>query len=165
MSEWINHLHAFKWGAIMLAKKKHQQNRFGRRLLYFFLSLAIIPFCICSWIIFANDIFGSINEQLVRYPKGQLVWAGYGVYGSGDYGVKVYYHWTPDSIDIVEDYYRSVILERKPSLVRMTDFNSNDLVVCWWVGFHRTDGCETLKAFSQIKEGTLITFSHDYFAG
>ena len=129
------------------------------------LILMVVPFCVCSWIIFAHDIFGTIHERLARYPKSHLIWSGSGAYGSSDYGTKIYYHWTPDTIDIVEGYYSRVILETKPTLMDMEEFNANELWVCLWVGFARSDGCETMKTLSEIKNGTLITFQHEYFAG
>jgi hypothetical protein len=31
-----------------------------------------------------DDVWGTINEFFLRYPESELIWVGYGAYGSSE---------------------------------------------------------------------------------
>jgi hypothetical protein len=134
----------------------------------------ILCICVFVTIIFGHEITGTLIEKFAHYPNSEMIWSGYGAYGSNDYGDKVYYRWTPDDELTVTAHYDKFPEGWRASIRSVTDINIDDLWVCSWIGFHqpisyspyesRNVGCETLKAHLP-DYGTLISFRHDYFAG
>jgi len=93
-----------------------------------------------------------------------MIWSGHGVYGSGDYGTKIYYRWSEDTVEAIQNHYSNFPENWQASVTSIQEIDVNRTTVCYWVGFRRTDGCETVKT-NLPDYGTLIIFSHSYFAG
>jgi len=129
--------------------------------------LGLLCMCVCSSMVTLftiNDVYGTAVERITRYPNSEALWSGYGVYGSGDYGTKIYYRWTSDTLQAVHRYYARFHEDWHAEIVSAGDVSPDSLIVCYWVGFWRTNGCDEMQN-KLPNYGTLIIFEHDYFAG
>lgn len=128
----------------------------------------VIPFIICSCWIFsvflADDIFGTINSFFLMYPGSDLIWVGYGAYGSSEYGTKVYIYWTLDNVETVNEYYGD---QPNIEVFEASGTNIENMWICTWAGFYsykEDSGCNIVKSKTPAS-GTIIEYFHPYFAG
>jgi hypothetical protein len=135
----------------------------------------LLMLCACSMctILLGHELYGTAIEALVRYSNSKPIWSGHGVYGSGDWGTKVYIRWTGDDTESVRAYYAQLPEAWRAQVYEVSELDFRKLVVCRWVGFsdydrvektYRYTGCNTVRNDTP-SYGTLIVFSHDYFAG
>ncbi len=104
----------------------------------------------------------------------------YGVYGSTDYGARSHLRWTANSVAEVKAYYNQFPFVQGHVAIIDSEDDAIQLTVCgWYIAFgpsswdvllgldsaDRIHPCELAKNILQERGGTIIEFSHDYFAG
>jgi hypothetical protein len=115
------------------------------------------------YVIAWDEVYGTSIEFIARYRDSELIYSGHGVYRSTEYGTKVYIRWTADNAENVKKHYDHFPDSWRAWVIPVAEVGYRGLVVCT-ITFSSTNACETVM--NNLPDyGTLIVFTHDYFAG
>jgi hypothetical protein len=83
------------------------------------------------YVIAWDEVYGTTVEFISRYRDSQFIYRGYGVYGSTDYGIKIYVRWTADDAESVKKHYDRFPDSWQARVIPVAEVDYDNIDVCY----------------------------------